>query len=247
MEQNIWMNASLFTAFNLFAIFVTNRFKSEKRAKEHAAHLVRELKATQQLLSTTSKRDERLKIARDLHDTLGHHLTALSLQLEIANQLCNEDVAPHITRAQNISRLLLSDVREAVSELRHEKQINLIGALTQLLADLEAVEIEFTHSPQFNTHQARIAETIFRVIQESITNVLKHSNASRCIIKLSRNDDIIFISIRDNGPLNNPYTLGNGLKGMRERIEKMDGTLHIEQDKAGFYLSIEIPDPEIYL
>lgn len=247
LQEGAWENAFLFSAFNLFAIFVNNRFKSEQRAKEKASRLVRELKATQKLLTTTSKRDERLKIARDLHDAIGHHLTALSLQLEVARQLSDANGQVNIERAQNITRLLLSDVREAVSELRREKPIDVVGAIKHLIDDIDAIVIKLSISDDFTINDARVAEAGFRTVQEAITNVLKHSNANKCEVKLSRIKDEVLISVRDNGMQNTNIVPGNGLTGMTERINKLDGILTLKNDDSGYHVRVILPDPQEYL
>ncbi|WP_448568288.1 sensor histidine kinase [Thalassotalea ganghwensis] len=247
LDENVWVNASLFTVFNLFAIFISDRLRQVKKAKEQSAHLVRELKATQQLLAITSKRDERMRIARDLHDVIGHHLTALSLQLEVAQQLSPAPANTHIIRAQSITRLLLSDVREAVSELRTEKVLDIKAALAALTADIDGITINLHISNQLTINDARVAEAIFRAIQEALTNILKHSNASTCEIRLERVNDIINLKVHDNGAPTKEIKLGNGLQGMHERVHHLDGQVRITTNSSGCCLTITLPDPQEYL
>lgn len=247
LDEGALINACLFSAFNLFAIYIIHRLKNEKKAREKASHLVRELKATQQLLTATAKRDERMKIARDLHDAMGHHLTALSLQLEVAKQVVSQQGQENISRAQNITRMLLSDVREAVSELRHEKPLEVVDAIEQLVSDIEAIDIKLTIAEKFTTHDARVAEATFRSVQEGITNILKHSNADSCEINLHRTEDQVQLSIKDNGINNHGIQPGHGLTGMKERIEKLDGNFDITINKDGCRLLINLPDSQEYI
>src|SRR5204863_1503702 len=93
-----------------------------------------ELHATRALLVEDSRVAERLRISRDLHDTLGHHLTALSLQLEVASRLASGPAAERVTEAHAITRLLLGDVRDVVSRLRESSHFDVAAAIRTLAA-----------------------------------------------------------------------------------------------------------------
>jgi signal transduction histidine kinase len=104
-----------FAGFQMFAITTAWLARSESLARQDLARANAELHATRALLAENSRVAERLRIACDLHDTLGHHLTALSLQLEVASRLAENQAAEHVLEAHAITRLLLSDVRDVVS------------------------------------------------------------------------------------------------------------------------------------
>lgn len=239
-------NALLYTLFNLFALLASYRFIVAEEAKSRSQQLLRELKATQILLSATTKRDERLRVARDIHDVLGHHLTALNLQLEVASHVDSHQVQNHVLRAKSICGLLLADVRETVSEFRTEQDVDLSDALSTLCKDISGINVSLNISlltPQLN---ARIAEIIFRSVQEAITNIMKHSNAKNCQISLSQGESYLRLSVLDDGKSisRKVYNVvpGNGLKGMTERIVKVDGSLKYELSSAGFGLDIKLPN-----
>ena len=248
----VMANALLYALFNLFALLASYRFIEEKNAKNKSLQLLRELKATQILLSATTKRDERLRVARDIHDVLGHHLTALNLQLEVASHVEATQMKEHVIRAKSISGLLLADVRETVSEFRAEQNVDVREALKTLCRDIPGIDVSLDISlvtPQLN---ARVAEVIFRSVQESITNMIKHSHASHCQVSLSQSDNWLNLSMLDNGkavdngkPMaKNPNNIvpGNGLKGMAERVTEVDGTMAYEFSNAGFKVVIKLPD-----
>ena len=247
LAEYAWINAALFTSFNLFAVFVNFRLRRERDARLRVSHLLRELHATQDLLSSTSKRDERLRIARDIHDVLGHHLTALTLQLEIAEQLGNQQSAQHIKRAKSISKLLLSDIRETVSDLRTQTSLEIHSALKALTCDHESIHISLNMPDELSVHDARVAEAVFRTIQEALTNIVKHSCADSCQVNLSREGDWIKLNISDNGGVCSPVKNGNGLNGMRERLAVLDGTMQLLQNHQGVTVVASIPDPQEYL
>lgn len=242
----VWANALLYTLFNLFALLASYRFIVEEEANRRSQQLLRELKATQILLSATTKRDERLRVARDIHDVLGHHLTALNLQLEVASHIDSNQVQSHVIRAKSICGLLLADVRETVSEFRIEQQVDLTDALRTLCKDVPGIHVSLDISLLTSQLNARIAEIIFRSVQEAITNMMKHSNAKNCQVSLSQGESQLKLSIFDDGKSNarKNYNVvaGNGLKGMAERIVKVDGSLEYALSAAGFGIDIKLPN-----
>src|SRR5262245_35974123 len=125
--------------FMLFAAASSFLVRSEAAARAELASANRELLATRAMLVETSRVEERLRISRDLHDTLGHHLTALSLQLDVAARLSEGRPSVHIQQAHAITRLLLGDVRDVVSRLRETSQVDVaqaIRSMTVAQADL---------------------------------------------------------------------------------------------------------------
>ena len=231
----------IYCTFNVLALLANIRLIAERKAKRQSVQLVRELRATQILLSATAKRDERLRIARDLHDALGHQLTALSLQLEVASHVKDDTQKQHLQRAKAISANLLSEVRETVAEFRVEKDINLGKSLEALTQGLPHLSVELSMDLDEALIDARQAEVIFRCVQEGLTNTAKHSNASTCTIKLSSSQEAILVAIEDNGTNLEPAELGNGLTGMIERVASLGGELIVSSSIRGFKLSAELP------
>ena len=230
----------IYGVFNLLALLTSYRFIAENKAKKESEQLVRELRATQILLSATTKRDERLRIARDLHDLLGHQLTALSLQLEVASHVDEQAVQKHVQQAKAICGLLLSDVRETVSEIRQEKDLELREVLTALIQGLPGIEVDLLIEDESQAG-VRQVEVIFRCVQEALTNITKHANASHCKIKLSNIGQYIELSVADDGGDNNEIKPGNGLTGMAERVAQIDGQLDYQNTSAGFVLNVKLP------
>jgi signal transduction histidine kinase len=231
----------IYGTFNILALLTNFRFISERDAKRESEQLVRELKATQILLSATTKRDERLRIGRDLHDSLGHQLTALNLQLEVASHVSEEKKTQHLQQARSISNSLLSDVRATVAEFRNEKDFKLDGALETLTQGLPELRVELKIELDETLVDARQAEVIFRCVQEALTNIVKHSNANACDIKLSIEAHSIVLSIGDNGQSSAKIVPGNGLIGMQERVVKIGGELDYQATGNGFGLTAKFP------
>ena len=130
-----------YVAFQVLALFSCFLAASEAGARSELARVNRELRATGELLANTSRMAERERISRELHDALGHHLTALSLNLEAASHMARDNTLVQIQRAQSVTKLLLSDLRDVVSALRGEDPIGLAQALRTLVAGVPAPQI----------------------------------------------------------------------------------------------------------
>lgn len=231
----------IYGTFNILALLANFRLISERTAKRESEQLVRELKATQLLLAATTKRDERLRIGRDLHDSLGHQLTALSLQLEVASHVKDAEKSQHLQQAKAISNTLLTDVRATVSEFRNTKDFELGKALETLTQGLPGLPVELNIGLDETLIDARQVEVIFRCVQEAMTNVIKHSNASHCYINLYKEEPFIVLSIKDNGRNSVPIRPGNGLTGMMERVTNIGGQLEYKDTDSGFHLYARLP------
>ena len=131
-------NIGIYLGFQMFALFTSYTALSEAKAREELAQVNAELRATQALLAESSRTAERVRIARDLHDLMGHHLTALSLNLEVASHVSEGKSLEHVQKAQTLTKLLLSDVRETVSTMREDTALNLVHALGLLTRDVPA-------------------------------------------------------------------------------------------------------------
>ncbi|WP_444996608.1 sensor histidine kinase [Aliikangiella sp. IMCC44359] len=236
-----YQGAMLYILFNFFALITKKRFISEQQAKNKSLQLIRELKATQMLLSSAIKRDERLRISQDLHDVIGHHLTALSLQLEVASHVKPEETKQYINQAKAISHLLLSDVRDTVSAIRPDKNLDLEEALITLTKDIPWLTVELHYLLSRTLSEPRQAEVIFRCVQEGITNTLKHANATKCVITLTSTEEYIILTIVDDGGTKKSIIKGNGLTGMAERVENLGGQLDINNDVEKFLITIKLP------
>src|SRR6185312_12913370 len=147
--------------------------------REAQRRLNSELRATRALLAESSRIAERMRIARDLHDLIGHHLTALSLNLEVASHLTNEAAGAHVRKAQSTAKLLLADVREVVSELRQDDSIDLTQALRSLTDGVPGLNVHVVMPPRFSVEDPRRAQVLLRCAQEIITNAARHAGARR--------------------------------------------------------------------
>ncbi|MGE3842222.1 MAG: sensor histidine kinase [Vicinamibacterales bacterium] len=235
-----------FGGFQLFALGAAALAQRERRARETADAVNVELTTTRVLMAEHSRVAERLRIARDLHDTLGHHLTALSLQLDVASRLVEGRGAEHVREAHAVTKLLLADVRDVVSQLRD-------GAALDLAPALRALARPGGHSLTVHVHipdaivlsDDAQANAVLRCAQEIVTNALRHSRARNLWLGVSVAPDGVTVSGRDDGRGAAVVTWGNGLKGMRERVEALRGTLEVvTREGEGFEVRAFIPHTE---
>jgi signal transduction histidine kinase len=229
----------VYGSFQGFAVLVvgSERRAVTARAELAAAHV--ELRAAAVQLAASARTAERLRISRDLHDLVGHQLTALALELEVASHRGGE--APtHVARARAITKDLLGDVRAAVGELR-VGATDLEPTLRELVADLPGPAVELTvdeRAPLDETH----ALAIVRCVQEVVTNTLRHSGADHLTISVVADESGVRLDARDDGRGAAQLVPGNGLTGLRERLEQLGGEIALQTAAGhGFAVNARVP------
>ncbi len=236
------MQSVLYAGFSLF-VFVTSLVaRQQAEARDEQRRLNAELRATRALLGESVRVNERTRISRELHDLLGHHLTALSLNLEVAGHLADGRVKEHVQQAHTLARLLLTDVREAVSQLREGGAIDLGVALRPLAENVPALDIHMDIEEPLMLEDPERAHVLLRCAQEIITNTVRHSGARNLWISAARVHGCVLMSARDDGRGAEGPAAGNGLRGMRERLVQYGGDLKIDtRPDAGFRLDLTLP------
>ena len=237
------MQSLLYAGFSLF-IYVTSLVaRQQAQARDEQRRLTAELRATRALLAESARVNERTRISRELHDLLGHHLTALSLNLEVASHLTEGRAQEHVRQAHTLARLLLTDVREAVSQLRDASGgIDLAAALRPLADHVPALDIELDVQSPLAVDDPERAHVMLRCTQEIITNAVRHAQARRLRIRVWRQADALMLEASDDGQGAEALVPGNGLRGMRERIVQCGGSLDIQtRPGAGFRLQLSLP------
>ncbi len=240
-NQQMFFSGLLYGTFHFFAILMTYHARQAEQATESAQQLNKELQTTQQLLAEASKQNERSRIARDLHDLLGHHLTALLINLQVAGRLSDGKAKTKIEECHSLAKLLMSDVREAVSSLRENSALDFEVLVNLLIKNLPRLKVHATINAKIPLDNITLAKTLLSCIQEASTNCLKHSNASDFWIKLEQTKNLLLLEIFDNGHANESFTEGHGIQGMRERVEQIKGSFEVMIQDGAFHLKISIP------
>lgn len=179
--------------------------------------------------------NERTRFARDLHDILGHSLTVITVKAELAQKLLDVDVErarAEIADLERLSRDALTDVRRAVEGYR---DITLPGELIRAKVALRAAEIEADLPGTTDDVPSELRELYAWTVREGVTNVIRHSGASRCEVRLTPER----VEVRDNGTATpSPEGHGSGLAGLQERASDLGATVVTRQLDPGFSLAV---------
>lgn len=215
----------------------------ERRARLALAVANAELLAIQALLADTVRGSERQRIARDMHDVLGHHLTALKLHLDLAMRQPGVPVSAPLRTAGEVASNLLAEIRLLVGKERTDRRIDLRGALGLLCARIPAPRIALDMDPAIAIDSAATAHAVFCCIQEAVSNAVRHADAATMTIRLAcdaSGDMVIDIADDGRGSAGAPH--GNGLRGIAERMAQVGGELLAgDRQPAGFALRLRFP------
>jgi two-component system, NarL family, sensor histidine kinase DesK len=213
-------------------IHFAQRHRSNKkliRAQEEIEHL--------------AKVAERERIARDLHDVLGHTLSVIILKSELAGKLMDRDpqrAGKEIREVEQISRQALSEVRDAIRGYRSQ---GLSAELAQAKATLETAGLSVKCEAARVELPALHEGVLSMAVREAVTNVVRHAHARSCNLRLEQQNGSCRLQVEDDGR-GGVQNEGNGLRGMRERVEMLGGTLS-RDSRAGTRLTITLPLKEL--
>jgi signal transduction histidine kinase len=246
LSEMMLFSVSLFLILRFVSTWLSERAMREQLVEAHG-----QLQQYALQVEDLATVQERNRIARDIHDSLGHALTALNVQLQTVLKLW--DVDPHgaksfLTKAQRLGEIAIKEVRQSVRALRIEARSAepLEEAITSLTEDFRQstgivvvtkIQIEMVLSPQ-------IVKAIHRIVQEALTNICKHAGAKTVEIGLSTTATNVYLSITDDGSgfLTDAIPQGFGLQGMKERVAALGGNLLIWSElQQGCQISIDLP------
>lgn len=219
-----------------FAVRAHHR-EVQMRTALAAAHA--ELRATSTLLAESTRADERLRIARDLHDAVGHQLTVLALELEIASHKATPPASEHVARARSVAGDLLADVRQTVGELRRRAP-DLREVLERIVAELPSPRIHVRVADDVELDEIRTI-TLVRCVQEVVTNTIRHAQAVNLWIDVERDaGGAVVLTARDDGRGAERLVIGNGLRGIEERVADLGGAA-VFAAEGGFRVEARVP------
>jgi len=185
---------------------------------------------------------ERERIARDLHDLLGHTLTAITVKLNLARRLLSDDVERarnEVVEAEQTARSALAEVREAVAGYRAE---GLEAEIRRARHSLFAANVNLTTSIAVASLTPSQVNVLCLALREAVTNIVRHAHSSECYVRLAEKDGIIHFAVEDNGR-GGVIREGNGLRGMRDRVRSIAGTVIVtNSESGGTRVEIELPE-----
>jgi two-component system, NarL family, sensor histidine kinase DesK len=204
----------------------------------------RKLRKANEEIENLAKVAERERIARDLHDVLGHTLSVITLKSELAGKLIDRDpqrAGKEIREVEQISRQALSDVRDAIRGYRSQ---GLVAELAQAKTTLETAGLTVQCDAATTMKLPAVQESVLSLaVREAVTNVVRHAQARTCRMRLEQQNGSCRLEIHDDG-CGGANGEGNGLRGMRERVEMLGGTLNRNTD-AGTRIIITLPLKEV--
>jgi len=216
------------------ALFFMGR--AERKDRIHEA----QEKVSQNSIEQLATIAERERIARDMHDLIGHSLTTIALKAELAEKYLNVDkivmAKQEVNEVSTLSRDILSQVRHAVSGLK-TRDIN--GQVEQLKSKLIKHNFTVKVTNELSNLSAMVESSLILMLTEAVTNILKHSNGDKVIIQFEQSDNAINLSISDNGTVDE-VSFGNGLTGITERCQQLNGSVEVEY-KQGMAIKINLP------
>ncbi|MBB5172865.1 sensor histidine kinase [Texcoconibacillus texcoconensis] len=229
VNHSVFITQLPFVFLSMVAVILlpVNTFNKNKEEK-----LQGQLEDANKKISELVKLEERQRISRDLHDTLGQKLSLIGLKSDLASKLIEknpEKARSEVKDVQNTARIALKEVRELVTQMRGTRLEEEVPRVEQIL---KAANIDYSIKGTTKLENiSLVAENVVSMcIKEAITNVVKHSGATVCSVTIEQTDTDIVVKIEDNGvgfekPLHK--LKGSGLQGMKERLEFVNGTLDI--------------------
>ena len=207
--------------------------RNAELARDQLALVNADLLATRALLADSARDSERLRVARELHDVAGHKLTAMKLNLRALASEPDLAQREEVRIAQQLASELLDDLREVVQTLRDSRGLDLHTALRALAAPLPKPVLKLHIDEQVKIADPIQAETILRLVQEALTNSARHADAGTLSVRVSREGDEVLLRIEDDGRLQGRLREGNGIAGMRERVDAVRGSLRLDTTAQG--------------
>ncbi|PGL72532.1 sensor histidine kinase [Bacillus sp. AFS055030] len=234
------LNVFTYSLFSIiFYINIRNRMQRNEMYELNKQYVINLEKAYSQLQEASSTvmqnaiLEERNRIARDIHDAVGHSLTSIIVQIQAVQYMVKKDpnqAEQSLKDMLVVARKGLDDIRRSVHSLADELPQSAIDTLETLLKHMESSSsIQYSFKAEIGDVELDVAvyKILFRILQESITNVIRHSQATKLDVVLKKESESINMTVRDNGDLDNAQKIseGFGLKSMRERLEEMNGSL----------------------
>lgn len=241
-----WATVLIFGGFQLFAVLTAWYARQAEEAASVLQQTNAHLLTTRSLLEATARDQERLRVARELHDVAGHKLTALKLNLTVAKRDANTEVAASIEISARLATELLEDVRAVVAQFRQADGVDLREPLMQLATVFPTPRVHLDFGPEsangFRVNTVEQAEALIRAVQEALTNIARHAKASNAWIALRRDGDSVHLQIHDDGRSPLQVREGHGLTGMRERLSALGGLLCLSRtERGGLVLTVSVP------
>ena len=234
-----------------FVLQLTNKLLVERQMRQKLANAHQQLQEYSLKLEELTTVQERNRIASDIHDSLGHALTSLNIQMQTAVRLWDKEpiqARTFLAQAQQLGKAAMQEVRQSISTLKEdvEEEISLEAKIETLADDFrKGTGLAIcTNVRCCGSVPLPVAKTIYRIVQESLTNIFKHAQATKVQIQLGSTDEVVYLSVEDDGKgidLNQKHS-GYGLQGMQGRVAAVQGHFQLKTSPGkGCRIEVEIP------
>ncbi len=265
-SDEIFLSYSLIVLLGMvFVSIMAEVLRYEKKSRTQAESLYSELQQSQKQLAELARVNERNRIARDIHDSLGHHLTAVSIQLEKAKAFQSidaDEAAKALDSAKRSTKEALQDVRKSVGSLREGASIevsqtnsdtkangsqdfSLSDSMDELIKGYTEISIDYNLSGNESDFSQPVRMALYRIVQEGLTNVRKHAQATKVKVDVDLGSTHAKLLISDDGvgfDVSERPEKHYGLQGLQERVELVGGHLEIESEvNQGTRIAVSIP------
>ncbi|MHC1741059.1 MAG: sensor histidine kinase [Anaerolineaceae bacterium] len=253
----VWLGLPTFFAGQVFILIFTEMAYTEQKARIKMEKLADDLSEANRHLSEYALQvkdltisQERNRLAREIHDGLGHYLTTINMQIKAALVILQREplkTKELLNKAQELTTEALEDVRNSVYSLREDNTgaLSLTERITKLIqaSESEARKIFFEVKGESRSLTPQVDISLFRVVQEALNNANKHSLSTQVFISLNFSQtNVVSLTIEDNGVGSESATGGFGLIGMKERIRLINGNINIITAKnKGFCIEVSAP------
>jgi signal transduction histidine kinase len=228
--------------FQVLTFSAVRLFVEERTTRERLADTNETLIRLQTEIVNKSRVEERLRIAQDLHDSLGHRLVALGLHLELAAHESHGTAHAAARTAQAMVRAALHEVKLIVRAQNDGAPVNLQQEIRRLAEELPRPKVHVDFTPDTALEDPQLGRALLRTAQEIVTNAIRHGEAHNLWIDVHRHGDRVILAARDDGQGSLDVSEGFGLSGMRRRLEELGGTLTATPSRTGgFEVRAEVP------
>lgn len=236
-----WLRAGAVSAWTVVVLLLGEgmRVRRERIAERRRAWDARRREARDQ---------ERLELARDIHDVVAHSLSLINVRASVALHLAEkkpEELVPALEAIKHASHDALGEVRELLGVLRQDAPVtpeDPLGRIPGLIDDARGTGLSVTFDAALDPPpSASIQRVVHRVVQEALTNTVRHAGARRAEVRIEREGGRIVVDVHDDGTGLRGSAPGAGLTGMRERVESAGGTLLLSDD-GGLRVHVELPE-----
>lgn len=238
-----WMGMLIYASFQLFAIMTSRYAFTAQRSRDALAAVNADLLATRSLLDESVRDSERLRLSRELHDVAGHKLTALKLNLRALQWQAPLRDNVQLALCAQLADELLGDIRGVVQQMRLHDGVELRELIERLAAPFPKPRLQLEMDAGLRVPSLEQAEAVLRTVQEALTNAARHAGADNLWLSVHRREGQLRLEFRDDGRAGGgELRFGNGLTGMRERLEAAGGGVDARRgDGGGVQLSAWLP------